>query len=532
MTLLCGWRQLDGGPIEVIDGRIRLNSVTTTVNAEEGSSGSWTVEIDDPDGDFDIVGHRCFVVWETDAPAGNQVIAVGYTQRRRVKHGDQSNLTETARVWEVDVWDLNTVLGRRIMTGSDCKRPAETDVARMQWAVLTNEAGLIDDDTYLSTAGPVDMDAADYTGQTLLQVIQDCAEASGKNYFLWWTGSPLPFGEYSIFYDFTESAVWTSDLRLSSNPNLIDQDSGGDVFACTAVLERAPDRVSSGAFLPYDGGYVYRQDTGTVADFARIDRSFPSVSVKSKAKATARADRYLAEFDDEEDRLSIAYECSALDINRLHAGQRVSIQFPHLPGYEVNRWARMLTRTVTNLGYREDGLNWYRVEGDLSPTPISLDDTDYGGGGGGGTLLGTLMVDIPIGNPTNGNNSEAEYGNDLTGPGTLNLYDGCTYQAVMSVIHGTTGSCSGGTLRLSIQGSQYVSGMAPDGAGRYNFGSECDGNALGGGTTVIRGERHSYDPEPISATLAFVTHCCGWNGITSSAEVAVYYLSGPDPRFP
>ena len=104
------------------------------------------------------------------------------------RHRRPAKRAEAGRTWRIQLHDLNTRLSWRINVGNDCDRPAETDLARIAWLMGTNEMGswLDDDDTYIDTGDAVDMDAVDYTGQAILDVADDCAQQSGRNYGLLW----------------------------------------------------------------------------------------------------------------------------------------------------------------------------------------------------------------------------------------------------------------------------------------------------------------------------------------------------------
>lgn len=330
------------GVITDITSYFRLYDLDVSTNAEEGSVNQSTVTADDPTGAFDIVGHRIFEVLEDTATSSNTQIYVGYTAARRIHRGE-STKTAAARVWDIDLVDLNSVLSRRVMTGTDANRPAETDVERVRWLLSTNEAAIIDDSLYFDTSGAVPMDAADYRGQKFNQVLDDCAQASGKNYFVW---SRQETGEFSLWYDFAGSTSYSSMIKLTNVLSEVDNDL---TFAISADTEfaRSPDRVYSGAYLPYDGGAVFQQDVTTANDFARRDAIMPSENVKSAAKATARANRYLGTMDTEEDVITTTVQLPAAKVNFLMQGMRVQIKASHLPGYEsAYLWARVLNRSV------------------------------------------------------------------------------------------------------------------------------------------------------------------------------------------
>jgi hypothetical protein len=180
------WYGTGGGLLEVTD-RVQRESWTAAENAEEGTTGQWAVQLADPDMDLDIVGHQRYLVVEDESSAADTVIHGGYTAEQEISRGESETLEPFGRAWTVSITDANVVWGRRVMVGADCNRHAEPDVARMAWFLATDEAALFGDvTTYVSTASPVDMDAVDYRGQMANQIVDDCAQASGKNWFAWW----------------------------------------------------------------------------------------------------------------------------------------------------------------------------------------------------------------------------------------------------------------------------------------------------------------------------------------------------------
>ena len=345
-----------------ISDYFRLYQLDTASNAEEGSVAQCTLVADDPNGDLDIVGLRDFIVQESTATGSNTRIYGGYTAARRWKRGEGQR-TGAARQIEIDLVDLNTILHRRVMVGSGNVRPAETDVQRVQWLLTTGEAYPITDDLYLNTSGAVAMDAmtdTGYNGQKFSDVLDDCAQASGKNWFVWYREET---GEFSLFYDFASSTSYSSPLRLTNVATEVDSIL---TFAISddTQLSRSPDRVNSGVYLPYDGGAVYTQSFATANAFARRDAPMPAENVKSEAKAQARANRYLLTMDDEEDVITTTVILPKAKVNFLMQGMRVQFKATHLPGYEGYTWARLLNRSVSQIS--EDH---YEVKCEMSVEP-------------------------------------------------------------------------------------------------------------------------------------------------------------------
>lgn len=250
-----------GGAFEDVTQRFRRLSLDVTVNAEEGSVALSNMLFDDPLGDYDFTGWRRIHVYETEEDTGLDLIYSGWVGPRTISRGDRHR-TGAARVWNLSMADFNSMIEMRVFSDSEADRPAETDVERIQWLMTTNEMSRILDDTYISTASPKNMDADDARGQHPADVIRDCADASGKNYFVISAHDAVDRG---LFYDFASSPVYDSTLLFSNVIADVDNDTTF-YLSLDAELERRPDRVYSGAFLRYDGGDVYEEDFTTSGD--------------------------------------------------------------------------------------------------------------------------------------------------------------------------------------------------------------------------------------------------------------------------
>jgi len=329
--------------IDITD-HCRLYRLDVTMSAEEGAVGASTLIVDDPDGTLDIVGLKNIVISETLATGSNTIIGSFVAAERTIDRGPFE--VGAARQWTVSLLDVNTIASWRVHVGGGNNRPAETDVQRMQWLMGTSELGQVADTTFLDTSGPVAMDAVDYNGQTSIQVLDDCAQASGKNYFIYYRQASLT---PALWYGFSGSTAYTSSIRLSNDLDDIVNDAYGLTFAISddTTLERSPSRVNSGAYVPFDGGNVYEQRASIYDAFRRRDAVMPSLNVKSRAKATARAQRYLDVMATEEDRITTSYRVPAAQVNFMREGMRCQFRATHLPGYEGPfQYMRALSRKV------------------------------------------------------------------------------------------------------------------------------------------------------------------------------------------
>ena len=353
---------------------VRLPGFEVTANAEEGTVAQSQLLVDDEGGALDLVGLKRVWAWESAESAGNQVIWSGTFGDReigRIAGGDEPFMVGADRRWSCALVESNAIAQRRVITGPDGDRPAETDIARLTWllgsAYLT---GVGDSLGYLDDTGAVDMDAADLRGQSAYDVISDCANSSNKDFFLVPVNASTTTGvsTYSLFYAYGYAAQYDSALRLT---NVLADIDNSVTFAVDPdmILRRTPERVYSGVLVRYQGGEVYVQDTGTGNAFAFRDAVHPGVNVSTAAAATAKANRYLADADAEEDRITCSFTVPKEKVNGLREGQRVQIKFSHLPDYSAEYlYARCVRRIV-----RQQSDEHYRITVELTPFPAGTD---------------------------------------------------------------------------------------------------------------------------------------------------------------
>ena len=379
MSLVIRYNNLivTGGVPDTITARM---GVSFSASAEEGSVAQSQIVVDDTANTLNYVGLRRVYAYETAAPAHNQMVFNGYLQERRIgrdpAEGQDEDVEVHGRRWDLTVADTNSLLSRRLITGADGVRPAETDIARIQWLLDSNDAYLSNPkDTwenpspYIDTSGPIDMDAADLRGQTAFDVLNDCAQRSGKNWFAQYyeandTVPPSNTGSIAIHYYVPESTYYTSTLRLT-NVNADADDVTTFYVLPDAILTRSPARTYSGVYLQYDGGELYEQSTTVENLFQRRDAAVSNPNVNTSAKATALATRYLADAETEDDRLTCRFIVAKQYVNDLREGQRFPGQFTHLPGYTASyTYWRCLRRAVTQLNDE-----FYQIAIEATPAP-------------------------------------------------------------------------------------------------------------------------------------------------------------------
>lgn len=369
MALHIYYHDPDDGTIE-ITGAIKYGNgdIRLTMTAEQGAVSTDTLIVEDPDGIYNFRGLRN--IWATEDAADFTRVYTGWVWVKDVDRGDFYR-TGAARRWTLQVQDINHALYQYVMAGNDTDRPEESDVERVQWLLSTGEAAPIaDTTTYVFTDRPVDMDAnpdPGYNGQEFQAVLNDCAEQSGKNYFLLDVFDD-PDYDLAIWYGHDDLDEFVSEATISNDLDDIDNVT---VFWADvpAKLTRDPSRVWSGVFGSFDGGWVYVQDAGTVADFAHRDTTASWPNVKSATKATARANRMLADLNTEDDAVTVSiWSMQPSQANIFRAGHRVNgVKFTHFPGWETGRDVRIVRKTLI-----DQSVGLYRMELDLLPMPLDI----------------------------------------------------------------------------------------------------------------------------------------------------------------
>jgi len=318
MTLHHYYRETDGSLVDMSAYAPRY--ITTQSRAEESAVGSWSVVLDDPDGELDLAGHRQWFIEDDASESEDDIIWGGFTGAQTIARmqGDAHRVVgPLARVIQVELYDANSYLARIVMKGSDTERPAETDVERMTWLLSTDEADAIGDvTTYFGSAGPVNMDAASYRGTYFGQIIGDCAEQSGKNHFAFFqkVGASRIL---TIWYARDFRDIYDSEMYLTNDLDEITRalvDDGTAVvwpLSDDATMTQSPERQYCGCYMTGAdaAGATYRHNATT---HTLISGSQPNQHrdmtanrplVKTLTKLKARADRVLLDVQDQDVRI-------------------------------------------------------------------------------------------------------------------------------------------------------------------------------------------------------------------------------------
>jgi hypothetical protein len=327
---------------------VRLGTGFSFMEAADGGVFSMSrVRIDDPTAALTIVGHHEFRVIET--ACAWQTLFKGYFADRNVARADSLRLG-VARIWDSTVYDLNAALQFEVFQGTSANRPAETDTVRLAWALTSGYTGPLSTDGSAVFGAGVSLDKQDYRGMTLADLMSDCAQASGNNYWVAYDETiNLPRLHY---YDPTR-AYNTSAMAISNVLADVDEST---IFAPSEdwKLGRDPSRVYSGVYYRYGDGTqaVYRHDDAVKTAIGhKRDTTWTDTTLDSLAAAEAKADKWLAEAATELDVITLTLpNVPPAKVNLMRAGQRIQVKGTHLPGYSNYVYGRITHRTVAQSG--------------------------------------------------------------------------------------------------------------------------------------------------------------------------------------
>ncbi len=325
--------------------RLGPTGFSLTEAAESGILGFGRLRIDDPTSSLSLVGHRALNIQEPDC--SDPWLFRGYLADRMVKHEDSLNIG-TARVWDCTLVDLNSGLQFRVIR-SGGKRPEETDTQRLAWLLGSGYMGPVsEDDSHVFGAG-VDLDAADYRGQTPADVLADCAQVSGCNYFVVWDDT---LGDPALHYYLPSRAHFDSTLSIS---NVLADVNMTTVFAPdeAMTLSMDPSRIYTGVRYGYGDkeGAVFEESATILASIGhRREANWADPSIRKAARATAKANKWLSEGETEATRITVTLNAvPPAQVNLIRCGQRLQVKATHLPGFTSFTWVRVVRRTVQQM---------------------------------------------------------------------------------------------------------------------------------------------------------------------------------------
>ena len=303
--------------------------------AMRGQVGASSFVIDDTVGTYTPPAQKSITVVESTASPTRMF--TGYVAERSVAQG---SMPPGQRQWTVTVEDLNVMMDDRIITGSEGDRDGETDVARILWLVShVSMTGVTVG--HVPNTNTVTMDAADFRGKSPRDVLEDAAQKSGKNYFIYHHSSgPL------LFYDRDTGTNLSSGLQVSDVAADIDN---ANVFGPKDVSRALdPARVYSKVRLRYKRGSASVSNATTATNYRTREKYKRYMWIKTSARATEQADKWLDQAAQEKETLSLTIEVGAAYVNDIRAGQRVEVKLTRY-GIASYTWYRVTQRTVRAL---------------------------------------------------------------------------------------------------------------------------------------------------------------------------------------
>jgi hypothetical protein len=362
-------------------GSVRLGTPGFATAAEQGTMAQGTIDIPDKGGVLRLAGLKRIWAYEPDSPADWQTFWIGFLGDRQIHRGDGELLIGSDRVITANVFDLNELLNDVIIKGAaDAThgvRPAETDLVRVAWLLQATPSWFptaggvaeVHDLGFVATTGGVAMDACDYRGQTAQAVLQDCADKSGRNWFVYFDEVSDTYG---LWYDKASSPNYVCTLSFSNVDGDADSDTIWWMNPGTPTQVQDPGKIVSGVRGVYTGGEVFRHasDIGltTATDFYIREQTAPSANTKTAAKATVMADRLLRDNDEEEISASFSVLLPSTKVGLVRAGMRAACRFAFFdpPYREWNDWRILRLETAQD----EPNLDWYNVKLDVTPIDI------------------------------------------------------------------------------------------------------------------------------------------------------------------
>jgi hypothetical protein len=371
------------------DQHVRLNAFGLTSNAD-GSVGFGGIVFDDSAGSLSIQGWNEVIVRETDCTDAPILFKGWIGDRVYSRQGEATYRIGSARWIDCNLVDANAALAIRLFVNPTAKRPAETDIRRINWLLGAADPGGLDglviDHGLVDRSTPRPFEEADYRGAYALDVLNDLAAPLGRIFFVYVEQGS---GDFSLFYDFPTSTVATSPIVISNVLSDVVADTNGNTYApyLDATLHRDPSAVVSLVRFVYRNGVVLEGDTTTETTFFSaagtggtelLNRGINTNNDRVGLVATARimADGILAKNSVEEDTITVTVQLPSTKAGWIGEGQRVAVRFAHLPGYETSTYMRVQSRNIQH----SQGTNlFYDVTLTLSNTGV------HGTGGGGGT---------------------------------------------------------------------------------------------------------------------------------------------------
>lgn len=325
--------------------KIRWDSFVFTECANRGQVGMGSIAVDDAANALDIPAMKAFAFEEPAAGASNKYVFTGYTHDRDTERGP--NRVAGQRQWGVEVLDLNTLADDYVLTNAEtADRPAETDYVRVAWLLTSRFNSVANVGVgYVPNSNTANMDAVDYRGRTARDVLNECSEMAGKNWFIYLDGaSTTP----KLFYDVTSGTNYTSTSKISDVYADVDSSTTWAVQGPPKV-HKSPDDIYSTIHLTYNGGTVSVTNATTASTYRTREIPVLDMSVDTSAKATAKANAFLAACAVERIRVeSVTVTLPAANVNDFRAGQRFQLKLDR-HGITAFTYYRIVQREIRPL---------------------------------------------------------------------------------------------------------------------------------------------------------------------------------------
>lgn len=329
--------------------------------AFRGQVGASSFTLDDTAGSYTPPGQKAITVAESSASPTRMF--TGYIAERKVSKG---TMAPGQRQWAVTVEDLNVLIDDRVITGTDGNRGAETDAARILWLISDASMGSVSTG-HIPNTNTVQMDAVDYRGKRPRDVLEDCAQKSGKNFFVYYHSTgPL------LFYDLDTGTNLSSSLRISDVAS--DVDDTVTFAAREPSLALDPSRVYSKVRLRYKRGSSSVTNATTAANYRTREVYKRYKRIKSVTRAAEQAQKWLDQAANEQTTVEVSIDVDAAYVNDLRAGQRVQIKLTRL-GISSFTYYRVVTRTVRPLSDVRYALDLVIADA-IRPTKFQSDTDD------------------------------------------------------------------------------------------------------------------------------------------------------------
>jgi hypothetical protein len=375
---------LNGSDIGSTRVRLRANGeegVTGLSSAADGTGSQGGIVFDDPIGNMTVTGWMPITVDEplcTTAPR----LFTGYVADRTYRRSPEKFRTAAAREIDTTINDQNALLSLRLIYNQDGKRPAETDIQRIDWLLGSIYLPDVFDLGLVDRSQPHPLQEADYRGQYPADVLSDITGQIRRIAFAIWNQSAH---KVELFYDLPDATTYTSTLTVSNVLSDVTRDASGNVTgtcyppSIDGELVRDPSEVYSKIRYTYRNGTIIGNNLTTQSTFFPPPLGYRGLQVTSdrvglESTARSHAQDILTRDSVEADSLTFTVQLPASKVGLVDAGMRIGVRFSHLPGYDPQVFTRIQSR------------NYQQAEGnpDLYDVTLVCSTQATGPGGGGG----------------------------------------------------------------------------------------------------------------------------------------------------